>query len=116
MQAVLRYERTILSAFVDVNTGLNLLRNVAQSYELKAQQVERLLQAVEITTQLFNSTRADYLEVLTAQRESLEAQMELVEFKQRQLAATVTMYQALGGGWFHADGQPSDPEPMGAVP
>ncbi len=116
MQAVLRYERTILSAVVDVSTGLSLLRNVVRSYELKMQQVERLRESVEISTQLFNSTRADYLEVLTARRESLEAQMELVEIKQRQLAATVTLYQALGGGWRHADEQASDPEPMGAVP
>lgn len=115
MEAVLRYERTILSAVVDVSTALSLLRNVARSYERKEQQVERLGAAVEISNQLFESARADYLEVLTARRESLEAQMELVEIKQRQLAATVTLYQALGGGWQGAD-RPADPEPMGAVP
>lgn len=116
MQAVLRYEQTILSAFTDVSTGLALLRNTEQSYALETQQVERLVQSVEISNQLFTAARADYLEVLTTRRDSLEAQMELVETKQRELAATVTLYQALGGGWL-VDGQaPSDPEPMGAVP
>lgn len=99
MQAVLRYERAILNAFLEVNTGVNLLQNLSQMYALKSQQVERLRESVGISTLLFNSARADYLEVLTTRRDSLEAQMDLIEIRQRQLAATVTLYQALGGGW-----------------
>jgi NodT family efflux transporter outer membrane factor (OMF) lipoprotein len=99
MQAVLRYERAILAAYLDVNTGLNRLRNITERYALQREQVSRLSEAVEISTLLFNSARADYLEVLTTRRDSLEAQMELIETKQRQLAAAVTLYQALGGGW-----------------
>lgn len=116
MQAVLRYEQTILSAFVDVSTGLSLVRNTGRSYELKTRQVERLLQSVEISNQLFMAARADYLEVLTTRRDTLEAQIELVEIKQRQLAATVTLYRALGGGWRMDGAAPTVPEPMGAVP
>lgn len=104
VQAVLRYERAILTAYVEVNTGLSLLRNLSRSYALKARQVERLTESVDISTLLFNSARADYLEVLTTRRDSLEAQMELIELKQRQLSATVTLYQALGGGWRSARG------------
>lgn len=105
VQAVLRYERAILSAFLDVNTGVNLLRNLSQSYALKEQQVARLNESVEVSTLLFNSARAEYLEVLTTRRDSLEAQMELIETKQRQLTATVTLYQALGGGWRSSGGR-----------
>lgn len=115
MAAVLRYERTILAAFADVNTGLNLVRNLGRAYEIRAQQVARLEESVELSALLFDAARADYLEVLTTRRDYLEAQMELVETKQRQLAATVTLYQALGGGWRWRE-QPLAPEPMGAVP
>ncbi len=115
MEAVLRYEQTILQAFVDVSTGLNLVRNVSRAYELRAQQVERLEESVELSSLLFNAARAEYLEVLTTRRDYLEAQMELVETKQRQLSATVTLYQALGGGW-RSRSQVADPEPMGAQP
>jgi NodT family efflux transporter outer membrane factor (OMF) lipoprotein len=107
MQAVLKYERAILSAYLDVNTGINLLHNLAQSYAFKAQQVERLAESVAISTLLFNSARADYLEVLTTRRDSLEAQVDLIETKQRQLTATVTLYQALGGGWRPSGGAPA---------
>jgi outer membrane protein TolC len=106
VQAVLRYERAILSAYLDVNTGVNLVRNMSRSYELKAQQVEHLAESVEISTLLFNSARAEYLAVLTPRRDSLDAQMELIETRQRQLTATVTLYQALGGGWRPTGGPP----------
>lgn len=99
MQAVLHYERAVLIAFVEVSNRVSLTRNLSHSYGLKQQQVDRLAQSVDISTQLFNLARADYLEVLTARRELLEAQQELVEIKQQQMAATVTLYQALGGGW-----------------
>jgi NodT family efflux transporter outer membrane factor (OMF) lipoprotein len=99
MQAVLRYERAILAACVDVNAALNLVDNLAESYIAKRQRAERLTEAVEISTLLFNSARAEYLEVLTARGESLEAQMDLVETRQRQFAAAIALYQALGGGW-----------------
>lgn len=99
MQAVLHYERAVLIAFVEVSNRVSLTRNLSQGYGLKQQQVDRLAQSVDISTELFNLNRADYLEVLTARRELLEAQQDLVEMKQRQMAATVTLYQALGGGW-----------------
>ncbi len=99
MQAVLHYERAVLIAFVEVGNRVSLTRNLSQGYGLKQQQVDRLAQSVDISTELFNLNRADYLEVLTARREWLEAQQELVEMKQRQMVATVTLYQALGGGW-----------------
>jgi len=106
MQAVLHYERAVLTAFVEVSNRVSLTRNLSQGYGLKQQQVDRLAQSVEISTELFNLNRADYLEVLTARRELLEAQQELVEMKQQQMVATVTLYQALGGGWRGSGLQP----------
>jgi len=37
--------------------------------------------------------------VLLARRDSLEAEIELVETKQQQFQTMVNIYQALGGGW-----------------
>ena len=108
MQAVLRYERAVLTAFVEVSNRVSLTRNLSQGYGLKQQQVDRLAQSVDISTELFNLNRAEYLEVLTARHELLESQLELVEMKQQQMVATVTLYQALGGGWRGAGLQPPD--------
>lgn len=108
IQAVIHYERAVLTAFVEVSNRVSLTRNLSQGYQLKQQQVDRLAQSVDISTELFNLNRAEYLEVLTARRELLEAQQELVEMKQRQMVATVTLYQALGGGWRGTGLQPPD--------
>ena len=44
MQAVLRYERAVLTAFVEVSNRVSLTRNLSQGYGLKQQQVDRLAQ------------------------------------------------------------------------
>ncbi|MCB0638326.1 MAG: efflux transporter outer membrane subunit [Lewinella sp.] len=99
IEAAYEYERTILNAYTEVATQLSNLDNLRRSYQLKEQQVASLTESIEIANQLFQSARADYMEVLLTQRDALEARMELIETKQAQLSAMVHLYQALGGGW-----------------
>lgn len=103
MQAVLSYERSILHAFTEVSSRLSDIENLSRSYDRKEQQVERLRESIEMSVQLFNSARADYLEVLLTRREALEAQIELIETKRNQMSAAISLYQALGGGWSHTE-------------
>lgn len=99
VQAVFHYERAIRNGFVEVSKLLSMIYNLDQSYNLQAQQVEKLNQSIEISGRLFASARADYMEVLLTRRDALEAQVELIENKKRQLLAAVGLYRALGGGW-----------------
>ncbi len=99
LQAVFNYEKTVLQAFTDVANQLAMVANLRKSYELQSQQVDTLARSVDISSILFQSARADYMEVLLTRRDSLEAQVALIETKKRQLQAMVNMYQALGGGW-----------------
>jgi outer membrane protein, multidrug efflux system len=99
IQAVYNYERTILSAYIDVVNQISNISNLEKSYNLKTQQVQALTQSIDISTRLFKSARADYMEVLLTQRDALESKFELVETKKQQLNATVNIYRALGGGW-----------------
>jgi len=98
-QAVIRYEQTVLQAFTDVANQLSMVENLKKAYELQQQQVEMLAKAVETSNLLFQSTRADYMEVLMTRRDSIEAEIELIETKKQQFLAMVNVYQALGGGW-----------------
>ncbi|MDI1448428.1 TolC family protein [Polyangium sp. 6x1] len=99
IQAVFNYERTLLQAFTDVANQLAQIENLQKAYELQAQQVEALTRSSETSTVLFQSARADYMEVLLTRRDTLDAQMELIETRKRQWLAVVNLYQALGGGW-----------------
>ncbi len=99
IQAVYNYERTLLTAYLEVANQLSNISNLKKSYELRALQVEALTQSIDISTGLFKSARADYMEVLLTQRDALESKFELVETKKQQMNAMVNIYQQLGGGW-----------------
>lgn len=99
LQAMYNYEKSILNAYMEVSTQLSGISNLQRSYNLKAEQVETLNKAIDISNDLFKSARADYLEVLMTQRDALESKLELIETKKKQLVAAVTVYKELGGGW-----------------
>jgi outer membrane protein, multidrug efflux system len=99
LQAVFNYERTVLKAFTEVVNNLAMIKNLQKSFELRAQQVSTLIQSIEISNILFQSARADYMEVLLTRRDSLDAEMDLIDTINRQRHAMVNIYQALGGGW-----------------
>jgi multidrug efflux system outer membrane protein len=48
---------------------------------------------------LFKSGMANYLEVITAQGNLLQSELELTTIKTEQLNAVVGLYRSLGGGW-----------------
>ncbi|REG84445.1 TolC family protein [Algoriphagus antarcticus] len=99
IQAIYNYEQTILNAYIEVANQLSNINNLEKTYDLKSQEVDALTQSIDISNELFNSARADYMEVLLTQRDALESKFDLVETKMRQMNAKVNIYQALGGGW-----------------
>lgn len=99
VQALYNYERTLLNAYLEVATQLSNIENLGKSYELKSKQVDALTRSIDISTDLFKSARADYLEVLMTQRDALESKLELIETKKAQLNAVINIYRDLGGGW-----------------
>jgi NodT family efflux transporter outer membrane factor (OMF) lipoprotein len=99
IQAAFNYERTILTAYIEVANQLSNINNLTKSYDLRSKQVQTLTQSIDISTRLFRSARADYMEVLLTQRDALESKFELIETKKAQMNAKVNIYQALGGGW-----------------
>ncbi len=102
LQAVFEYEAAILTAFNEVENQLSNLDNLAGTRRHKQEQVALLTESVAVATQLFKSARIEYLEVLLAQREALEARSELIETRLAQVLAQVDLYKALGGGWREA--------------
>ena len=99
IQAVYQYQQTLLNAFVEVSNQLSARENLAKSYDLKNKEVKALQRSITISTDLFASARADYMEILLTQRDAQEARFELVETKMHQLNAQILLYKALGGGW-----------------
>ena len=99
IQAMYNYQRTILNGYVEVSNELSNINNLEQFYNLKNKEVQALTSAIDISNDLFKSTRVDYFEVLMTQRDALESKLELIETKKNQLIAVTNIYKALGGGW-----------------
>jgi outer membrane protein, multidrug efflux system len=99
LQAIYNYERTILNAYLEVQTQLSKIDNLAKSYDLKSKQVDALTRSIDISNDLYKAARADYFEVLMTQRDALESKLELVETQKERMNAVVNVYRNLGGGW-----------------
>jgi multidrug efflux system outer membrane protein len=99
LQSMYNYQRIILNAYLEVSTQLSNIDNLQKSYALKSQEVDALTKSIDISNDLFKSSRADYLEVLMTQRDALSSKLELIETKKKQLNAVTSIYQNLGGGW-----------------
>ncbi len=98
-QAITVYERTLLNAYTEIVTQIANIQNLQKSFDLKNKQVNTLKASIDISSNLFTSARADYMEVLLTQRDALDSKFELVETKKQQINAMINLYRALGGGW-----------------
>ena len=100
LQSIYKYQQTVLEAHIEVVNYITKVENYHRSIESKKQQLRSLEASVDAATKLFQNARAEYVEVLLAQRELMEAKTQVVEIKRQQLTAIVNAYQALGGGAF----------------
>jgi NodT family efflux transporter outer membrane factor (OMF) lipoprotein len=100
LQSIYNYQQTVLQAHIEVVNQITKVENFRRGIRVKQRQLESLQASVDSANQLFQNARAEYVEVLLAQRELMEARMQLIETKREQLSAIVNAYQALGGGAF----------------
>jgi NodT family efflux transporter outer membrane factor (OMF) lipoprotein len=99
LEAAYQYQKTILNGFVEVANQVANVQNLQSSYQIKSKEAAALASSVEVSAELFKYAKANYLEVLTAQREALSAKLDLVDIKKQQYSAITNLYKSLGGGW-----------------
>jgi outer membrane protein TolC len=99
IQAMYSYQKTIVSAFIEVTNGLSELQKTESILGFKKKRQAAMAQTVEMADTLFRAGRATYLEVLVVQQTSLQTDLELIEAWKRQHLVQVAVYKALGGGW-----------------
>lgn len=98
-EAYYNYNKTILNSFREVGTAIQQIDNNRELVTLKQKQVATLEQAVASSRELYLAGYASYLEVITAQKGVLDAQLELNEARKNQFTYTIDLYRSLGGGW-----------------
>lgn len=98
-QALYRYQQTLLQGFTEVVTQLHQVRNRRAAFALKQQEVTELTDAVSTVNDLYLTGYANYLELITAQKGVLEAELSLADERRQVLEGVIGLYRALGGGW-----------------
>lgn len=98
-KAELDLHQSVLDATTEVSNALIMVQKLRERYAIAEQRVATAQQAVQSANLLFRSGYASYLEVITAQSNALNSELDLTSIKQRQLNANVELYRALGGGW-----------------
>lgn len=98
-QAVIKFRQSVLQATEEVTNALVKNDKLKQQREIATGQVDTLHRAVFNAKLLFKSDLANYLEVITAQGNALQAELNLASIQRQQLGAIVELYQSLGGGW-----------------
>lgn len=98
-EAVIRFRQSVLTAATEVSNALVQTDKLQAQHAIASQRADTLQVAVQHAQLLFKSDMANYLEVITAQSNALQAELELVNIRRNQLATVVELYRSLGGGW-----------------
>ena len=97
--AYLNYQKTIQTGFEEVTTNLRGIENYREVADLRQQEVNALTKAVATANDLYRANYATYIEVITAQRSVLDAELNLTAARRQQFLLLIDLYRALGGGW-----------------
>lgn len=99
MQQKALYEKTVLTAFREVNDAMVVYRKNREETMLLENLQDAALKYVELADLQYLNGVISYMDVLDAQRKYFSAQLDLVRNKNEERIALVQLYKALGGGW-----------------
>ena len=97
--AIARYRQTVLTAFQAVEDQLASARSLAEQEELRRQASNAADQVEQQVLNRYRAGQVGYTEVVTAQASALSARRALTQVGVNRQVSTITLIQALGGGW-----------------
>jgi NodT family efflux transporter outer membrane factor (OMF) lipoprotein len=98
-EAALAYRQTVLRAWHEVDNALDALAAREWQYAELMASFEQNTQALHVAERGYQEGAADYLSVLTAQRNVFASQSSLNASATNATLALVNLYKSLGGGW-----------------
>lgn len=98
-QALVSYEQAVRQAFREVLEALIVHRQARELADAEGRRAEALASALELADLRYRNGLSNYLTVLDAQRNVLQAELNRIDARRAQLSATADLAKALGGGW-----------------
>jgi outer membrane protein, multidrug efflux system len=93
------YRKAVISAFSDVENGLDAVRQTAIRQRLQANVVASSRRAFQISEQRLREGTIDLVTVLQTEQTLFQGEDAFVQAQLAHVLAVVGLYQALGGGW-----------------
>lgn len=112
-EALASYTQSLQVAFAEVEDALVARRTGVAEREALARQVEALSRARRLAGIRYDAGESSYFEVLDADRTLFQAQLNLVDARRAELAASVALLKSLGGGWEEEAAEPEAASPAG---
>ena len=97
--ALLNFKKVILSAGKEVADAMQNFSTQTEFIELKTKEMKAYQEATDYSKQLFDSGMVNYLEVITAEVNRLNAELSVANAQFTRMQYGITLYKALGGGW-----------------
>ena len=111
-QSLAQYQKTVLTAYQEVEDQLAALRILAGEAQSTADAVADAEQAETIALNRYRSGLVSYLDVVYAQTALLANQRTATQIGGQRMVATVVLIKALGGGWLGVPARPgTNPNP-----
>jgi multidrug efflux system outer membrane protein len=104
-QALYTYEKSIISAFQDVENALIDRMKFGQIREEQAKNVEALRRFRDLAELRYREGATIYLEVANAEQSLFNAQLAYVATQAQLFQSYANLYKAMGGGWVEAAAQ-----------
>jgi NodT family efflux transporter outer membrane factor (OMF) lipoprotein len=98
-QAVLNYQRTVLTALSDTENAVIACRRTAERLTTLEKATQLARESDEVARQRYQAGEIDFLDVLETQRTLLSLEDSLLSTRADRTTAYIRLYQALGGGW-----------------
>ncbi|MCW3108871.1 MAG: transporter [Segetibacter sp.] len=98
-KTVIQFRQSVLYAVGEVSDALVKIEKLQTEKSIATNRVNTLQKAITSANMLFSSGMANYLEVITAQANVLQSELELAAITREQLSAKIELYRSLGGGW-----------------
>ncbi|WP_343691402.1 efflux RND transporter permease subunit [Chitinophaga sp.] len=97
LSAFYNYRQRVIDGYQEVMTALSQLHNGQEAFKLKEAEVIMLRDGVSTANDLYMTGYANYLEVITAQKSVLEAELALANSRRELFLGAIELYRALGG-------------------
>ena len=98
-KTIIQFRETLLTAVGEVSNALIRIKKLEDQIVIVGDRAKTLQIATGNANMLFKNGLANYLEVITAQGNVLQSELELASVKRAELGAVIELYRAAGGGW-----------------